>query len=114
MSDSYLAQSPGERLSIRRADDAHGVVLGLEGELDLDTAAELDDQLRQITNGPPGRVVIDLGGLDFMDSTGLGSIVRAQRSADSNGHRLMLRRGQHQVQRLFELTGVLDRFSFED
>jgi anti-sigma B factor antagonist len=114
MSDSYTAHSPGRRLSIRRADDAQGVILALAGELDLDTTPELDHQLREIARANPGRVLIDLGALEFMDSTGLGSIVRAQRSAESNGHRLTLRRGQNQVQRLFELTGVLERFTFED
>lgn len=111
MSDSNTSTG---RLSIRRADDAQGVVLALGGELDLDTTPELDHQLREATEGNPGRLLIDLGALDFMDSTGLGSIVRAQRFADSNGHRLTLRRGQHQVQRLFELTGVLERFTFEE
>jgi anti-sigma B factor antagonist len=114
MSDSYIARSPGGRLSIRRTDDAQGIVLALDGELDLETTPELDGQLREVTDANPGRVLIDLRALDFMDSTGLGSIVRAQRLAESNGHRLTLRRGQHQVQRLFELTGVLERFTFED
>jgi anti-anti-sigma factor len=112
MSDSYTAGSPGGRLSIRRADDGQGVVLTLVGELDLDTTPELDDHLREATRANPGRVLIDLSALDFMDSTGLGSIVRAQRFAESNGHSLALRRGQHQVQRLFELTGVMERFTF--
>jgi anti-anti-sigma factor len=49
-----------------------------------------------------------------MDSTGLASIIRAQRDANSNGHDLALRRGSGQVQRLFELTGFGDRVTFED
>ncbi len=114
MSDSYTAHGPGGRLSIRRADDSEGVVLALGGELDLETTPELDFQLRELARANPGRLLIDLGALDFMDSTGLGLIVNAQRAAELNGHRLTLRRGQHQVQRLFELTGVLERFTFED
>ncbi len=113
MSDSDTANSHRGTLLIQRASDAQGVVLALIGELDLDTTPELDEQLRKI-GAEPRRLLIDLSGLEFMDSTGLGSIVRAQRFADSNGHRLTLRRGQHQVQRLFELTGVLERFTFED
>jgi anti-sigma B factor antagonist len=114
MSDSYTAHSPAGRLSISRANDSEGVVLALVGELDLETTPELDHQLREVGRANSGRVLIDLRALDFMDSTGLGAIVSAQRVAESNGHRLTLRRGQHQVQRLFELTGVLERFTFED
>jgi anti-anti-sigma factor len=114
MLDSSTSHSRAGRLSIQRATDQQGIVLALEGELDLETTPELDDQLREISETNPGRLLIDLGGLEFMDSTGLGSIVRAQRAADLNGHRLALCRAQNQVQRLFELTGVLDRFTFED
>ncbi len=49
-----------------------------------------------------------------MDSTGLGSIVPAHRFVESNRHTLVLRRGSRQVQRLFELTGIADRLTFED
>jgi anti-anti-sigma factor len=49
-----------------------------------------------------------------MDSSGLKLMIRAGQSAQANGHRLALRRGSPQVQRLFELTGVLDGFTFED
>ena len=49
-----------------------------------------------------------------MDSTGLALMIKAQQSAEANGHRLAFRRGTSQVQRLFELSGVLERFTFED
>jgi stage II sporulation protein AA (anti-sigma F factor antagonist) len=104
---------PGS-LTIRRLTDDRGVILELAGELDLESAAELDRQLEEVAAASPGRLLIDLGGLEFMDSTGLAVMVRAQRSARDNGHRLALRPGPTQVQRLFELTGVLERFAFED
>ena len=101
-------------LRIERSTDAHGVVLTLTGELDLESAPKLDRQIRAIEAENPGRLLIDLGGLQFMDSSGLAVIVRAGRSARDNGHGLILRRGSVQVQRLFELTGLLERFVFEE
>ncbi|MDQ6805409.1 MAG: STAS domain-containing protein [Actinomycetota bacterium] len=101
-------------LKIERAADARGIVLQLAGELDLESSPELDRRLREVESAKPGRLLIDLGGLEFMDSTGLAVMVRAQRSARVNGHQLALRPGPTQVQRLFELTGVLQRFAFED
>jgi anti-anti-sigma factor len=101
-------------LRIERLTDEQGVVLLLVGELDLESAPELDRQLRELEQTNPGRLLIDLAGLDFMDSSGLAVMVRAGRSARDNGHHLVLRPGPTQVQRLFELTGVLQRFVFED
>jgi anti-sigma B factor antagonist len=97
-----------------RTSDGRGVSLALHGELDLGSAPELDRQLREIERTRPERLVIDLSGLRFMDSTGLASIVEAQRLAEADGRALVLRRPTNQVQRLFELTGIVDRFTFDD
>jgi anti-sigma B factor antagonist len=101
-------------LRIELAPDAEGLVVALAGELDLASVPELDQCLQELTGTDPGRLLIDLSGLDFMDSTGLALMVRAHRSAETNGHSLALRRGPAQVQRLFELTRLVDHFTFED
>jgi anti-anti-sigma factor len=102
------------RLKIQLTADSRGITVGLAGELDLETAPELDRRLVEIDATKHGRLLIDLRAVEFMDSTGLASIIRAQRDANSNGHDLALRRGSGQVQRLFELTGFGDRVTFED
>jgi anti-anti-sigma factor len=101
-------------LKIERLVDDHGAVIALFGELDLESAPELERQLRELNGTNSGRLLIDLSGLEFMDSTGLAVMVRTQRAARDDGHRLSLRPGPTQVQRLFELTGVLRGFVFED
>jgi anti-sigma B factor antagonist len=101
-------------LQVRRGRDEHGVVLELRGELDLGSAPELQRQLAEAEAEKPARLLIDLGSLSFMDSTGLALMLRAQQTAQDNGHQLCLRSGSPQVQRLFELTGAVDRFTFED
>lgn len=110
---SYDPATPGN-LTIHSELDAQGIVLALTGELDLASAPELGRQLRELGCTHPGRLLIDLSGLDFMDSTGIALLIRAQGSANSNGHRLTLRPGPAQVQRLFELTGACAHFTFED
>lgn len=45
---------------------------------------------------------------------GLTLIIQAHADAQDSGRRLHLRLGSPQVRRLFELTGVLDRLTFED
>ena len=78
------------------------------GELDLASGSELEAALERVT--PSTRVVvIDLRGLEFMDSTGLSIIVRAHQRLAEDGCELCLVRGTPQVQRLLDLTGVAER-----
>jgi anti-anti-sigma factor len=107
------AAAPGH-LKIQRTTDAKGVVLALTGELDLASVPDAERELLELQGIHPGRVLIDLRGLEFMDSTGLALMIRAQQSAQANGHELSLRRGPGQVHRLFELTQLVDQFTFED
>jgi len=103
-----------ESFEVRRLADAEGVVLMLAGELDLGSAPALEQQLEEVGHANPARLLLDLRNLRFMDSTGLALMIKAQQSADDNGSRLAFRRGTSQVQRLFQLSGVLERFTFED
>ena len=77
------------------------VTIELTGELDLATV----DRARQaLDDVPPGtqRVVLDLTGLSFIDSTGLGLIASA---AKQNGGRLAVIPDRH-TRRLLDLTGM--------
>jgi anti-sigma B factor antagonist len=105
---------PEDQLTLRRSPDADGVVVILEGELDLATAPQLERALREVQATSPGRILIDLRDLGFMDSTGLAVIVRAQLAADTSGHRLALGHPPPQVKRLLQITGLVDLFTFED
>ncbi len=114
MNERPTPNGPLRRLEIECLVDSRGVELKLTGELDLETTPELDQQLDEIDGGLQGRLLVDLSGVEFMDSTGLAAILRAQRSAASTGHPLSLRRATGQVQRLFDLTGMTDRLTFEE
>ena len=60
----------------------------------------------------PQSIVVDLGGLEFIDSTGLRLLVMAaERSHDG---RFSLLRGPKQVHRVFEITDLVDRLPFAD
>jgi anti-sigma B factor antagonist len=110
---SPQAPVPGQ-LVIEKTQEADAIVLTLSGELDLASAPVLERELREAEASGPSRLVIDLGGLAFMDSTGLQALLRARERANTNGHQLLLRRAPHQVQRVFELTKTVDAFTFAD
>ena len=82
VNDAFTAGGPAPgSIAIERLTDAQGVVVALHGELDLATARELELHLREIEATHPGRLVIDLTDLEFMDSTGLAVMIRAHQSA---------------------------------
>jgi anti-sigma B factor antagonist len=66
-------------------------------------------------NTVPGKlVVVDLRELEFIDSTGLGVLVRAYVRSGEDGYRFGLVRGSGQVQRLLGLTGLADQLPIAD
>lgn len=91
-----------------------GVRVRLQGELDIATAPEADDELRRAEAEGPDLLAVDLSGLSFMDSTGLRLVVAADQRAREAGRRLQLVRGPEAVQRVFELTGIDGRLEWAD
>jgi anti-anti-sigma factor len=87
-------------------------VVQVSGELDIATAPALCDHLLAlIRNGHP--IVLELTGVEFMDSSGLEVLLRCHRSAERSGTGLVLRRPSHRVVRLLELSGLTSHFKME-
>ena len=79
----------------------------VDGELDLSSAGELR-QLLEAHLADRKTVLLDLSGVPFMDSTGLGAILAALRGADEGlGELQVVGELQPQTRRMMELTGVL-------
>jgi anti-anti-sigma factor len=90
-------------------------VIAATGELDLSGAAALEAEIGSLTADPDlGTVVLDLSGLEFMDSSGLRTIVLADMRAREAGRRFALVRGPETVHRVFEITRMSDRLDFVD
>ena len=100
------------RVEVRNADAT--TVISVSGELDLASSPALEEELERVAQSDAQLVVVDLRGLEFMDSTGLSVLVRAHQRAEENGRRLGLVNGSQQVQRLLTLTGVADRLTLTD
>ncbi len=85
------------------------------GELDIGTAEEAESEIRQAESTDSAKtVVLDLGGLTFMDSTGLRLLVSADARAREAGRRLAIVRGPDAVQRVIELTGLSAKLDLVD
>lgn len=94
------------------ATDDHST-LYLFGELDLSNVAVLRKAREEAARLGRG-LILDLSDLRFLDSAGIQEILQADIDARSNGHTLMLRGGQPNVMRVFQISGLVDRLPFED
>jgi anti-sigma B factor antagonist len=90
-------------IEIGRSDGTYNVTL--QGVLDLSSSNRLDAAIDAALVSDAHQVLVDLDGLDFVDSTGLATILRASRRADGNG-RLRMTHGTGEVAQLFRLTAL--------
>ena len=88
-----------------RVDHLDGnVELHLSGAIDLASADELRARVLELGRLTQGDVILDLGGLEFLGSVGLRSLLALHAGLGATGRRLVLRNAQPAVARLLEMT----------
>jgi anti-anti-sigma factor len=101
-------------LTVTTAEGGAWAIVSVRGEIDVSTASSLEDALRACL-ASSGRVIIDLSGVRFMDSTGLNVLIRAQSgSADEPTHTLRLAAVPERVSKLLRLTQLDSVFPVYD
>jgi anti-anti-sigma factor len=102
-----------------RAEELEGGIRAFTvcGELDMNTAPELDGELAEALSGEGASILLDLSECEFIDSTGIALIVRAWQRLEGNGSgsgRLVLCCFRPQVERLLKITGVASSISMHE
>jgi anti-anti-sigma factor len=82
---------------------AEATVLSVVGEIDMMSAGALRDQVADL-GVSHGTLVLDLAGVGFVDSSGLGALLGIKKQQDVGGGRLLLSRVSPAVARLIEIT----------
>ena len=100
--------NPNDFLSVTTAADGAIVVCG---DVDIAGGPVLEAALQQRNHDP--RVVLDLAGVSFMDSSGLRNLLNASRKAKERGADVVLRNVGPVVSRLLEITRTAGQFSVE-
>jgi len=86
-------------------------VITAAGELDVNTAPELREQLARLINEGASHVAIDLGSVTFVDSTALSVLVSALKRLRQADGDLQLASPTPSVRRVFEITGLTRLFT---
>lgn len=99
-------------VTIEKGDDDVARVI-VVGEVDLQTAPVLRQSLTEAAALVTGPVAVDLEGVGFLDSTGLNALLGARSALQREGRALTVAKASSRVQRVFEVTGVVELFSGE-
>lgn len=86
-------------------------VLAVRGEVDVYTAPRLRERLVELVGEGKHQIVVDLEGVDFLDSTGLGVLVGGLKRLRSHEGDLVLVCTQQRILKVFEITGLTKVFS---
>jgi anti-sigma B factor antagonist len=100
------------RLDLQKDAGVQQHTVAFNGELDIAAGPELAAVIARVCAGGVRSVTLDLSGLSFIDSTGVHSILKAQKLCRKHGCELVILPGGPSVQRLFEVTGLVDRLPF--
>ncbi|MFC4337080.1 STAS domain-containing protein [Salininema proteolyticum] len=90
--------------------DEAETVVAVSGELDLQTKDILKDEVETALSGGTHRLVLDLEGVTFCDSTGLGTLVVLNRTATKARAVMILTGVGDFLRRLLNVTGTSDHF----
>lgn len=90
--------------------DGGVAVVRISGELDIASHDELLAHTEPLLGSDAVVVALDVAAVTFIDSSGLGALVRLQQQAVDAGQSLRLRNPPRSVSRILSLTGLADLF----
>jgi len=85
-------------------------VLAVSGEVDVATVPRLREQLHGLVAQGSNKIIVNLDGVDFLDSTGLGVLVGALKRVRAHEGSLLLVCTQERLLKIFRITGLAKVF----
>lgn len=91
-------------MEINIKEEASITIIELAGEVDAQRSPEIKNKIKDLISEGKSRIVIDLGAVKYMDSSGLGVLVSGLKATRKENGDLKLATLQTEVQNIFELT----------
>ena len=95
-------------MDMRLAISQHGIITVIEvhGDIEMETVSDLRERMLELVRSGSRHFVVDLNGVSFIDSTGLGVLVGALKRVQAEGGTMRLVCRQPHVLRVLRLTGL--------
>lgn len=100
-------------LDLSSSDDGGRALLTLVGAVDVESRGKLQSACQKLLSEGPVGLVLDMSGVTFMDSTGIGALVEVSHSAQDLGITLTIRRPSARVTRILQVTSLSDVWDIE-
>jgi len=97
-----------------RTEGEETAVLSLTGEVDVANAGQVRNSALKLMSTGIKHLVVDLNATEYMDSTGLGTLVGLLKRMKESGGEVVIAVAQPRVKRLFEITGLTQVFRIYD
>ncbi|WP_249040743.1 STAS domain-containing protein [Actinoplanes teichomyceticus] len=88
--------------------DGDTTTVSLRGEIDVLTVEQVRVALGEAVAGRPGRIVVDMAGVAFIDSTGLGALISGFQRARDQAIDFRLARPSASVRQILVLSGLME------
>jgi anti-sigma B factor antagonist len=105
---------PHVKLKVSSQSQGDQAIVVVSGEIDLYTAPRLQGELTAVLGGGPVRVVVDMSGVAFCDSTGMNVLLAAMKRAREHGGGLDLASPRPAVRKILQVTGLDSVFTVVD
>jgi anti-sigma B factor antagonist len=89
-------------------------VVAVTGDLDVATVPDWSDRLARLLDASDGDFVLDLEQVTFADSTAVLLLLQLRGRVETEGRRLIFRHTPKSVDRVLQLLGLTDLFTFDD
>ncbi len=101
-------------LTLSTREEGGRTVVEVGGEIDVYTAPKLREQLVDLVAQGQYHLVVDMQGVDFLDSTGLGVLVGGLKRVRAHDGSLRLVCSQERILKIFRITGLTKVFPIHD
>jgi anti-sigma B factor antagonist len=102
------------KTQLRTYEDSGAQVVEIQGDIELHCAAQVREELRRVCEEKGARCIVDMSGVPFIDSTGVGVLVGALKRAREQDGMFAIANPQPRVRRVFEITGLLGALPIYD
>lgn len=93
-------------LGLEARTEGDHTVVSVAGELDVFTAPRLEEKLSELVADGQVQLIVDLSDVSFMDSTGLGVMVKALKWVQDKGGTLQVVAAEERIVKVFKITGL--------
>ncbi len=94
--------------------DGKYLIVALSGELDVESSQKMKNDVRKKISSETSNIVIDLTNVNYVDSSGLGTLIALQKDARFNGGSLCIVGASQQIKRVMKMTNLDKLFQLYD